>query len=94
MFLPTGGGSESESKYPQWKRVILGIDQYISLPDSIGKLHAACADKKTGAWLSNLESSGWLTTVEAVLTAAVKIAEQIDTHGWFFDNSTNLCVKY
>ena len=76
-----GGGVESESKYPQWKRVTLGIERFTTLPDSVGKLHEACADKKTGAWLSKLESSGWLSMVEAVLTATLTIADYLDTEG-------------
>ncbi len=77
----TGGGTESESKYPQWKRVILGIERYSSLPDSISKLDEACADTRSGAWFSKLESSGWLSMVEAVLNAANTIAEYIDLQG-------------
>eukprot|EP00794_Sanderia_malayensis_P012002 gene12002-13241_t len=75
-----GGGAESESKYAQWKKVILGIDRYSTLPDSIAKLYEACADTRSGAWLSKLESSGWLSMVESVLNAAVAIAEQLDVH--------------
>jgi len=74
-----GGGSESKGHYPQWKRVTLDIDRYSSLPDSVGKLYAACADKKTGAWLSNLESSGWLSMVEAVLRASLTIVDYLET---------------
>ena len=71
----------SKSHYPQWKRVILGIDRFSTLPDSLGKLYAACADKKTGDWLSNLESSGWLSMVQDVLSASLMVVEYLDTHG-------------
>ena len=76
-----GGGSESKAHYPQWKRIVLGIDRFSSLPDSVGKLYAACSDKKTGAWLSNLESSGWLSLVEAVLNASLTIVDYLDNQG-------------
>ena len=82
--ISTGGGSESKGHYPQWKRVTLDIDRYSSLPDSVGKLYAACADKKTGAWLSNLESSGWLSMVEAVLRASLTIVDYLETEGVYF----------
>lgn len=80
LFSP-GGGVESESKYPQWKRVLLGIDRYTSLPDAIGKLFEACADARSGAWLSKLESSGWLSMVQDVLSAAMNIAEHLSVLG-------------
>lgn len=88
MIFAIGGGSESKAHYAQWKRIVLGIDRFSSLPDSVGKLYAACSDKKTGAWLSNLESSGWLSLVEAVLNSSLIIVDYLDTQGYclFFES--------
>ncbi|XP_012264110.2 myotubularin-related protein 9 [Athalia rosae] len=72
-----GGGTESETAYPQWRKVHKPVPRSADLAESFCKLIDACNDTKcsTSQWLSRLESSGWLTAVQTALNAACVAAQ-------------------
>lgn len=78
-----GGGFEPEAHYPLWRRVHKQIGRHSALSESLNKLVEACNDNisSTDKWLSRLESSGWLTQVKEVLTAACLVAQCINEEG-------------
>lgn len=79
-----GGGVEIEAHYPHWRRVHCALEHKLSvLQDSLVKLLDSCSDKgaSSSSWLSKLESSGWLTHVTRVLTAACTTAQCIERDG-------------
>ncbi|XP_034941277.1 myotubularin-related protein 9 [Chelonus insularis] len=72
-----GGGTEIDSAYPQWKKVFKSIPRLSELADSLYKLIEACNETScsTSQWLSRLENSGWLSTVQSAMNAACVVAQ-------------------
>ncbi|EDO33774.1 predicted protein [Nematostella vectensis] len=78
-----GGGLEPESNYPQWKRSNHNIEKHTVLIDSVCKLMEACFDQNLSmnAYLSRLESCGWMDQIQAVLGTACYVAHCLHTDG-------------
>ncbi|KAG8036788.1 hypothetical protein G9C98_004110 [Cotesia typhae] len=72
-----GGGTEIDSAYPQWRKVFKSVPRLSDLAESLSKLIEACNDIScsTSQWLSRLESSGWLSTVQSAMNAACVAAQ-------------------
>jgi myotubularin-related protein 9 len=64
-----GGGYETESNYPLWKRVNRHLDRIDQLHGSLGKLVEACLGDPS-QYLSRLESSNWLQNAKQALFIA------------------------
>ncbi|XP_057337860.1 myotubularin-related protein 9 [Microplitis mediator] len=72
-----GGGTEIDSAYPQWRKVFKSVPRLSDLAESLSKLIEACNDIScsTSQWLSRLENSGWLSTVQSAMNAACVAAQ-------------------
>ncbi|KAJ8008686.1 hypothetical protein DPEC_G00080990 [Dallia pectoralis] len=77
------GGLESESNYPQWRRIHKAIERSSVLQESLIKLVEACNDQSHNMdrWLSKLEASNWQTHVKEIITTACLAAQCIDREG-------------
>ncbi|XP_069751173.1 myotubularin-related protein 9-like isoform X2 [Narcine bancroftii] len=75
-----GGGFESKSNYPNWKRLHRAMDRSRVLQESLMKLVEACNDQSHSIdrWLSKLEASKWLSHVKVILTTACLAAQCVD----------------
>lgn len=73
-------GFETESHYPQWRRIHKPIERLNSLLESLSKLAEACLDSGSSMdkWLSRLESSQWLSYVKETLNCACLVSQCID----------------
>ncbi|XP_046643295.1 myotubularin-related protein 9-like [Daphnia pulicaria] len=74
------GGFETESHYPQWRRIHKPIERLQSLLESLSKLVEACLDNGSSMdkWLSRLESSQWLSYVKETMNCACLVSQCID----------------
>jgi myotubularin-related protein 9 len=74
-----GGGYESDSHYPLWKRYYINLERYDQLHTSFSKLIEACNESSltNDKWLSKLESSNWLNNVRQSLYVACCVADEI-----------------
>lgn len=84
-----GGGYETDSNYPLWKLINKHLDRYDQLQTSFSRLAEAFITNDSSAFLSKLESSGWLYNMRQCLHVACTIAEEINNgnacvlvHGW------------
>ncbi|NWR95012.1 MTMR9 protein, partial [Furnarius figulus] len=76
----TGGGTESKSSYPQWRRLHRPLERGRPLQESFVRLVDACSDPSLSMdrWLGRLESSRWLSHVKAALSTACLAAQCMD----------------
>uniref|UniRef100_H3AX09 Zgc:154055 n=1 Tax=Latimeria chalumnae TaxID=7897 RepID=H3AX09_LATCH len=75
-----GGGFESKSNYPKWKRFHRSLERGRVLQESLMKLVEACNDQSHNMdrWLNKLENSKWLSHNKAVLTTACLAAQCVE----------------
>lgn len=78
-----GGGFESTSLYPSWKRLHRQMERGKVLQESLIKLVEACGDQahNMDRWLSKLENSKWLSHVHCALSTAGLVAECVERDG-------------
>uniref|UniRef100_A0A8C8RKA4 Myotubularin phosphatase domain-containing protein n=1 Tax=Pelusios castaneus TaxID=367368 RepID=A0A8C8RKA4_9SAUR len=72
-----GGGTESKSSYPCWRRLHGPLERGRPLQESFIKLVEACNDTSLSMdrWLSKLESSKWLAHLKGALSTACLAAQ-------------------
>ncbi|CAK9297429.1 unnamed protein product [Gordionus sp. m RMFG-2023] len=77
-----GGGTEHESRYPQWKKIYIPID-ITCFQQSYKKLTTACLDVNitSDKWLSVLESCNWLSHLHTLLNGAKILSDLLKNTG-------------
>lgn len=73
QHMSKGGGVELPSHYPQWKVEYGKLEPPPSLLASLNKLIEACTDASvasSSSWFGRVESSGWLSHISRLLSAA------------------------
>jgi len=76
-----GGGYEIEENYPNAELLFLDIPNIHVMRESLRKVKDMCFPVIDDShWLSNLESTQWLSHVKQILSGAVKIADKVETH--------------
>ncbi|KAL7296410.1 hypothetical protein TKK_0010422 [Trichogramma kaykai] len=75
-----GGGTEIDAAYPQWIKSHKAIPRPYELSESFSKLIEACNDLNcsTSNWLSKLDNSKWLTSVQDAMNAACVTAQCLE----------------
>lgn len=83
-----GGGFETDSNYPLWKRINKHLDRFDQLQTSFARLTEAFG-ADSSSFMSRLESSGWVYNMRQCLHVGCTIAEEINNgnacvlvHGW------------
>ena len=94
-----GGGYETESNYPLWKRLNVSLDRYDLLQSSFSKLVDACLSDST-QFTSKLDSTNWLQNARQALNIACSIADELCNkngcvlvHGWNGTDNTLLITS-
>ncbi|KAE8624372.1 hypothetical protein XENTR_v10005935 [Xenopus tropicalis] len=75
-----GGGTESKSRYRNWRVLHRPLERGHALQDSLVRLVVTCYDPSIGMtrWLSKLQAARWLSHVKEALSTAGLIAECIE----------------
>ncbi|NP_001093343.1 uncharacterized protein LOC100101282 isoform X1 [Xenopus laevis] len=75
-----GGGTESKSRYPNWRVLCRSLERGRALQESLVRLVGACYEPSMGMtrWLSKLQAARWLSHVKEALSTAGLIAECIE----------------
>ena len=75
-----GGGTEVDAAYPQWLKSHKAIPRPSELSESLTRLLDACNDLNCSSsqWISRLDSSKWLSSVQEAMNAACVAAQCLE----------------
>ena len=69
----SGGGFETESAYPLWRRVNKHMERHEQLHVSLNKLVDACFGEPSDKFLAKLEASGWFLNMRHAIYTVSRV---------------------